>query len=881
MKYISINEAAKRLNMTRNGLKEWLVKEENPLEIISGIKIEKVNGKWIVPEKTIIDYENFIASHCTIKQIEEITGFKRARINNWILKGRFKNPRKINKIYYIPIYEVTPLTDVVKAEDIVNELRVSRITVISYLNKGLFKNAFTIGNIWYIPRSSLVEVKNKYYPVNQDEYITPGEAAKTLGILTSHLKKLLDNDLVELNAVKVGPNKKSLIRKEDVYAYKSFLASIDQDFYTVKQIANKLNCSISTVHKFMDKFKGVKWIKLKSQFQQIVPKESFNLFVQREDLYRLLKPPLEKATFKRKINKHDKHYYLTKPETPLDIFTLMIDQTLTPSCLKNTVKYFVSFFQERQSCSNASLPVQQRDARQCGYLYKELVQLLTKEITQCSDSEIKHVFQMLKTGNSRKFFYLFLQYIEKKTECSFSANYKLTSNNNIKGKEKETYSIQEFYKCKRYIQDIEFHIDRAITDRTYAVTWLYVSLHFTNAWRSSDFMTLPPVRTDLVGIDSLDWFREQNRLSVSQAQRIINQYASKRLVASKTGALNKFLVNLDMLVPIATMITICNLHRLSSKDNHLLSVGTRRNRIRENHLKQLFTPFPFHFSSRKMNRTFMTLLFHKAAQDAKNKGIALELTARTRAHLDNQTTTIYIQSTNEDGPLDNISVNLCKRGHFGFLYDLLLESFFTFNKEYHHSTTFLSDDPFLIPNFLEQRTNQIHELRNIFPTPLNLERFGSFLQEQQQEKNSLAIRVAQMSKEEIKQKLVAIYEDRMPSHPEHAQCFIHPNCIYPKAHTCIGCPNIIPKNYLLISLKHELLHRLQIIRQTMLSAVAERESSWIIRLLSVLQEAVDSYGEDYVKSFIDIDQFFTQIVEAFERKEQLILNSSLTGVDDI
>lgn len=49
-----------------------------------------------------------------------------------------------------------------------------------------------------------------------------------------------------------------------------------------------------------------------------------------------------------------------------------------------------------------------------------------------------------------------------------------------------------------------------------------------------------------------------------------------------------------------------------------------------------------------------------------------------------------------------------------------------------------------------------------------------------------------------------IYMDKMPGHTEHTQCFVYPNCIHPTATSCIGCPNIIPKIFLLISIGIEL-----------------------------------------------------------------------------
>lgn len=75
-----------------------------------------------------------------------------------------------------------------------------------------------------------------------------------------------------------------------------------------------------------------------------------------------------------------------------------------------------------------------------------------------------------------------------------------------------------------------------------------------------------------------------------------------------------------------------------------------------------------------MNRSFMTYLFHKAVQNSEYKASALALPQRARSHTNQESTSIYIQTTNKDEPISNITEHLFNRGHFGYLYNLLIQA---------------------------------------------------------------------------------------------------------------------------------------------------------------------------------------------------------------
>lgn len=830
MRLYTCEEAALRLGLPGSRVRAWFQKEDNPLAVLSGQQFQKVSGAWMIPEEAIKKYEEFMSSHLTIQQMLEHFPCGRAAINEWILKGFFKNVKKINKMNYVPISEIMPLTGAIKTEDIEKILGLSKTTVISLLNDGWFEGAFKLGSRWHAPKNVVLEFKTKYFPLeDNEEYLSPREASNFLKVPLASLRKMVENEKFELKGIKIGVHQSTyLLSKKDVLEYKQFLESLDSDYYTAQQFADNYGFSPSFAGVIMRSFSkadGVRWVQINKQYQKVVPKINADRLIQTIDLYRV-----------------------QKPDDPVEIFW----QTLSPlpSHLSETFKYFRDFFLEKQNTTRGNKDSQKAQARQHAFLCNELFSKLDKEITLLSDHEIQRVFKHLSTTNTKIIFSKFVQYlIDNNIEVKFEKTYKITNYLNERQDSKEIYSIEEFTTCYQYIKNVDYHLNKALINRRYAITWLYVALHFTNAWRSSDFLNLPPVRIDVIGIDSLDYFRNGKRLTLEEAQRIINQYASKRLEVSKTGALNKFLVNLDMVVPLATMIVICECHRMLANDSRLLSSV----RVNESNLNELFGEFPFRFSSRKMNRSFLTHLFFKATRDAEHVGVALELTKMTRRHREVDTTAIYVQSTNADGPIDIVSMELCNRGHFGYLYHLLIEIYFQKGER----------------ESLEDGTKKIQEFRKLFSTPLQLEQLGGYLQEQQNHLDTLAIRIASMSHEELKNLLEDIYQDRRPGHSEHVQCITYPKCHFPSSTSCVGCPNSIPKVYLLISLKNELYRRIDKLKSTPYIAVVMREKTWIFRMLAVIQEAIFTFGSNYVESFIDLSDLRNQVVDSIDYLNEL------------
>ena len=92
-------------------------------------------------------------------------------------------------------------------------------------------------------------------------------------------------------------------------------------------------------------------------------------------------------------------------------------------------------------------------------------------------------------------------------------------------------------------------------------------------------------------------------------------------------------------------------------------------------------------------------------EDSENSDLALTLTQNSRSHVDSSSTAIYIQLTNKDGHINRVSINLFRRGYFGWLYNYLI-------------LFALQDEN--VKHTLEERTIAIEELRKRY-SPIKTE----------------------------------------------------------------------------------------------------------------------------------------------------------------
>nr|WP_205603481.1 helix-turn-helix domain-containing protein [Heyndrickxia shackletonii] len=479
----------------------------------------------------------------------------------------------------------------------------------------------------------------------------------------------------------------------------------------------------------------------------------------------------------------------------------------------------------------------------------EILSTLEKNLYELDVSLIDSIMTNEITNDHKKrIFNHFYEYCYSYYGQQVPKKYVVSKTKTNEDKDKEIYSPEVFFSYYKYVKDIALHLPNAINDQYYANMWAFTIMHLTDVWRASDIVyNTPKIDISSIQVDSLAWFNT-NVLTMTQCQKVINQlYLHFRSIrTSKTNTLVTFLVEPGLVKPLSTALIISELHRQKNGHSFLLesffrgkkfkSVATSGKDQHHSFFKNESNLEPF--KSLKFNNSTMTYLFYSISdEDGNDADVALELTQRVRSHNRAETTAIYVKATNKDDTLNQVSSNLFRRGHFGWLYNYLI------------LLTSEKDD---VTRTMEEKTVAISTLRNELGSPFHTERWAQFLLQIKQKRNSVITRLANLRKESLKETIIKIFKGEMSSKTENAQCITHPVCEYPRLNSCYSCPNIIPKNYLFIELSGEFDRLINSIEATQHDAVRRKESYFLLNLLLLLDEGIDFFGEDYVEAFIEI-----------------------------
>ncbi|AJE52695.1 hypothetical protein [Paenibacillus polymyxa] len=427
-----------------------------------------------------------------------------------------------------------------------------------------------------------------------------------------------------------------------------------------------------------------------------------------------------------------------------------------------------------------------------------------------------------------------------------SRNKKLNYN---RSQTKRIYHPAIYQRYYSYVQELQIHTKKGLETRSYANMWLFVIMHLTNIWRANDIIfQMPRISIENVGISDFNWF-ENNKISTSQAQTIANEvylhFHNK--LANKNLNILRFYLDPTLLLGFATAIVICELHSrfppksLYKHRDELLGTfisGKKNEYIFSSGLSVHKKFFGNHddlknFSSLVMNRSTMVYFFHNTVEGhSSDTDVALELTKMVRSHSENNTTAIYVESSNQDGAINRVSMNLFCRGHFGWLFNYMINLVMS-------------------PNFqsLEERTAQIINLKNEF-SPLQIEGWSEYFINKKSNKSSAIIQLSRLSEEKLINLLCNIFKGKMPSKHKEGQCLTYPNCETPHHKTCFGCNFFIPQEFILLEAIDELKNRVPILHSATMEAVIIRESKIINSILLLLSEAARFLGNEKLNSFI-------------------------------
>lgn len=554
---------------------------------------------------------------------------------------------------------------------------------------------------------------------------------------------------------------------------------------------------------------------------------------------------------RRFIKEEDIYFILTNSTNFLKSFTLenfdekMQQMYLDRSWIKNKLQTFDLFLEYTSVKVSKSRTLDKvsllKRYRQC---IEHIFNKFDTEVFNLSDDTISSLLKdELISKESKKVFVGFIKYSRTKFDCAYTGTYNTTSKQPSHSNEKNIYTKQEVKSYYEFVKNTDTHIPNALNDIKYAEVWFYISMHFINGWRNKDILLFPKSKIAYlyhsVDIENID---------INKAQSIINTINEvNNFFANKTGALNKFLVNRDMLIPLATSILILENHYKENSSEYLLNWSRNLARLEPKNIDQIIkikaNGLP-NFSTKKANDSFLTYLFYSASKGVKNADIANVLVTRARSHKSLDTLKHYVSTSNKDGLLDDVSYNLFRRGHFGWLFYSLLDIVIEGDKKH------LSVD---------DKTEIIERYQKQY-TPQSMEKISEFFLNKQNSYKSITLEIANMDNIDLNKIFHSILKGQMPCRADVGQCIYSKNCKKTNSN-CNTCPYVIPKIYILNSLKSDIkkvIDQLRICKDYH-TADRIRNTTILYKYLELLNQAVVDLGKDYVQSFIDLGNLKQQL----------------------
>lgn len=475
---------------------------------------------------------------------------------------------------------------------------------------------------------------------------------------------------------------------------------------------------------------------------------------------------------------------------------------------------------------------------------------IEKEIMKYSTNSIN----LLLNSNVNVYFRLemhhFLNYINDKTTVDYNASnlidvYKLVEEQRT-SREREIYNIDLFIDLIDYCSDLDVHLNEAIKNfsepthnnlkyNEYASTWLYILIHFNNAWRSNDIVTKVPrisLPETIKSIEDLNSYKLTN----SEIDSIVWELASKIIGTqhNKNSKLAYYFFSQELKKPLAYAALICELKCKIERPfkNQLikLSGDNTLTTALNNRFFKHFKIKGFKFKSLAANRSFITLV--TAVLNKTINRNPLELTKLLRNHSTEDMTNEYIHISQEH--INLMVKQLFDIGHFGYNYRLLLDSVLT-DVETNNIDTH----------------KKIKLVKQIFGDTYKIENLANQLAELNSETPEIYNYLELLSLEERAEKLFLISLNQLPAKQKFWQC-IFGTCIYPNR-DCESCPFSIPHIYSLTSITENLNKFINSYNTESILGEKKRLTNLIYKNLILLKEAKETFGEHVLEAFLGYD----------------------------
>ncbi|KAB0441026.1 helix-turn-helix domain-containing protein [Lysinibacillus fusiformis] len=790
--------------------------------------------------------------YLSLKEAQKILGYRSpTSVRNLIDKGLI-NSKKVKGKWLISKDELESFIDKSNKKDYFTLIEAAKILnknpehLARLYKKGeIFPNAEKNTRLWKIPMIDIIEYQMKLEAAN--DYYTRSDISKLLGIQAVTATKLITKGILSDHIQKV--NGEYRIPKDDFDMFLHKQRTYDEQYISLKEAALAINKNFTAIIQRVEKY-----------FPNAVKDFRGNWRIPHHDIQIYLDDKNQSKLYDSSI--------------ALRELLMFINDCINDFKYKETLNLYKEFIRiQFNKMSGATSYIRDREGTYKN-LFIYLQENLINEIFLLEVNEIENLLNHSGLKTKKLLIPRFINYCY--SVKGIDNEEKIIIDSSKRKKNDTIYSPAIFNKIYLYVKNIDLHKNEAIENQNYANMWTYTLLLLTDFIRGADLI----IQTPIINIEDLAVKSLKDLYSIEltpkESHLIINQlyihFRNKR--ASKNKEVLTFIVSPDLVEPLAHALVISEMHRQKNNDPFLLNSFVSDSTFKTTYTSGLSThkkffnksalPDAFKFNSQTMNRSVATYLFFSIVEeDAENADLALTLTQNSRSHDDNNSTAIYIQLTNKDGYINRVSINLFRRGYFGWLYNYLI--LIALQDENKNHT-------------LEERTIAIEELRKRY-SPVKTEEIAQifldytssgdierFLEESENDNylkllteiysksNSVIERLKKYSRDEIKEIIVKLAKNEHPSKNEFGQCLIHPNCEYPLAENCFNCEYFIPQYLILIELKQELNKVLDLIHTSNNVAMLQKHTYFLKHYLFIWKEARLAYGEDITSAYLPKEQ---------------------------
>ena len=488
------------------------------------------------------------------------------------------------------------------------------------------------------------------------------DAAKITGCNLSHINNLISRSQIHLVEGRIP----SAIVEKMLFEREHYISLLE---YASSHTCKRFNGTNAN-----DRAKLLDYLELHDWYG-VSPIESETLIIgTKRDLLFFEKDYVN--TFDKQLESFFKYFGLSESEK----IWYIIEETPGKSISK---KYIRSFFQDYLSDSSITPS------------YFDFVNILlhAPDIPELTDTDIKEIFNVQMTENTKSVLVRFLNYVHQKEHVQYSLlrhNKRADAEASIPAYSDDTYiALSQCFFNPEYIAEHHM-IESALDNHIYAEMWLYLTLFFTCGWRAQDVCTgwryplLYKAKDSLFGINNATLYEDLlNDRIPDHVYEDVCKYAMHCITLSGKLPSKNSRFSPNPLVEIITpelqgfyglLTLIGESHRLRSRFGYMNPSRTATYQNKMN-LRNFFGNEIWdilhgeNILTRRLNKVFLQGVEKASRQNGYGGLLASTIASFARGHVNMNTIRSYLRDHNFTGETaEMVLYCMLERGVFGFEY---------------------------------------------------------------------------------------------------------------------------------------------------------------------------------------------------------------------